>query len=62
MPSSRRAALSVALPDAKMPQALAIQVSLMLSKAVANAVRHGQASNIDVVMKKSEAPHHQHSR
>jgi len=26
----------------------------MLSEAVANAVRHGQASNIDVVMKKSE--------
>jgi signal transduction histidine kinase len=48
------ASLSVAPADAKVPQALAVQLSLMLSEAVANAARHGGASNIDVVMEKSE--------
>ena len=46
------ASLSVAPPDAKIPQPLALQLSLMLSEAVANAARHGGASNIDVVMEK----------
>ena len=46
--------LSVAPPDVRVPQALAVQLSLMLSEAVANAVRHGGASNVDVVMAKAE--------
>jgi signal transduction histidine kinase len=46
--------LSVAPPDVQVPQALAGQLSLMLSEAVANAVRHGGASNVDVVMAKAE--------
>jgi len=46
--------LSVAPPDVQVPQALAVQLSLMLSEAVANAVRHGGASNVDVVMAKAE--------
>ncbi len=45
---------SIAPPDAKVPEALARQLSLMLAEAVANAVRHGGASNIDVVMEKAE--------
>jgi signal transduction histidine kinase len=49
-----RASLSVTPPDAKVPEALAAQLSLMLCEAVANAVRHGEASNIDVVMEKAE--------
>ena len=49
-----RASLLVAPPDAKVPEALAAQLSLMLCEAVANAVRHGEASNIDVVMEKAE--------
>ena len=48
------ASLSVAPPDAKVPQALAGQLSLMLSEAVANAARHGGASNIDIVMEKAD--------
>jgi signal transduction histidine kinase len=48
------ASLSVAPPDAKIPQPLGLQLSLMLSEAVANAARHGGASNINVVMEKVE--------
>jgi signal transduction histidine kinase len=48
------ASLSVAPPDVQVPQALAGQLSLMLSEAVANAVRHGGASNVEVVMAKAE--------
>ena len=46
--------LSVAPPDVQVPHALAVQLSLLLSEAVANAVRHGGASNVDVVMAKAE--------
>jgi signal transduction histidine kinase len=45
--------LSVSPPDVQLPQALAVQLSLMLSEAVANAVRHGEASNVDVAMTKA---------
>ena len=48
------ASLSVAPPDAKVPEALAVQLSLMLAEAVANAVRHGGASKVDVVMEMAE--------
>jgi signal transduction histidine kinase len=48
------ASLSVAPPDVQIPQALAGQLSLMLSEAVANAVRHGGASNVEVEMAKAE--------
>jgi signal transduction histidine kinase len=46
--------LSVAPPDAKVPASLMSQLSLMLSEAIANAVRHGGASKLDVMMKKAE--------
>jgi len=46
--------LSVSPPDVQIPQALAVQLSLMLSEAVANAVRHGGASNVDVAMTKAD--------
>jgi signal transduction histidine kinase len=49
-----KTSFSVAPPDAKVPESLAGQLSLMLAEAVANAVRHGGASNIDVVMEKGE--------
>jgi signal transduction histidine kinase len=42
-------------PDATVPKPLAGQLALMLAEAVANAVRHGGASNIDVMMEKGEA-------
>jgi signal transduction histidine kinase len=48
------ASLSVAPPDAKAPKAIAVQLSLMLAEAVANAVRHGGASKVDVVMEMAE--------
>ena len=46
--------LSVAPPDAKVPEALAGQLSLILAEAIANAVRHGGASKVDVVIEKAE--------
>ena len=49
-----KASFTVAPPDAKLPEALAGQVSLMLAEAIANAARHGGASNVDVVMEKDD--------
>ena len=40
--------LTVEPHDARVPGALGIQISLMLAEAVANAVRHGGASKVDV--------------
>jgi signal transduction histidine kinase len=36
--------------DSSVPKKLETQLSLMLSEAIANAVRHGQASNVDVAV------------
>jgi signal transduction histidine kinase len=49
-----KTSFSVSPPDTEVPRPVADQLSLMLAEAVANAVRHGGASNIDVVMKKAE--------
>jgi len=48
------ASLSVAPSDAEVPEALAAQLSLMLAEAIANAVRHGGASKVDVEMEKAD--------
>jgi signal transduction histidine kinase len=42
---------SVSPDDLVISRSLAVQVSLMLSEAIANAVRHGAASEIDVAIK-----------
>jgi signal transduction histidine kinase len=49
-----KTSFSVAPPDTTVPKPLAGQLALMLAEAVANAVRHGGASNIDVVMEKAD--------
>src|SRR5260370_31452384 len=49
-----KTSFSVAPPDTTVPKPLAGQLALMLAEAVANAVRHGGASNIDVKMEKAE--------
>jgi signal transduction histidine kinase len=49
-----KTSFSVAPPDTTVPRPLAGQLALMLAEAVANAVRHGGASKIDVVMEKVE--------
>src|SRR5207247_1245398 len=49
-----KTSLSVAPSDAKIPAALADQLSLVLAEAVANAARHGEASNIHVVVEKGD--------
>jgi signal transduction histidine kinase len=41
---------SITPDDAHVPQAMADQLSLMLAEAIANAARHGEASNVDVVL------------
>jgi len=46
--------LSVAPADMKVSRALRVHLSLMLAEAVANAVRHGGASNIDVAIEKDQ--------
>jgi signal transduction histidine kinase len=46
--------LSVAPEDTKVSRSLGVQLSLMLAEAVANAVRHGGASNIDVAIEKDQ--------
>jgi signal transduction histidine kinase len=46
--------VSVAPSDAKVPAALASQLSLIVAEAVANAVRHGGASKVDVAIEKLE--------
>jgi signal transduction histidine kinase len=48
------ASLSVIPPDTTVPRPLAGQLALMLAEAVANAVRHGGASNIEIVMEKAQ--------
>src|SRR5439155_14312448 len=50
-----KTSFSVVPPDTAVPKPLAGQLSLMLAEAVANAVRHGGASNIDIMMEKAEA-------
>jgi signal transduction histidine kinase len=47
--------LSVVPPDAKVPEPLTGQLSFMLAEAVANAVRHGAASSIDVLVEKTDS-------
>jgi signal transduction histidine kinase len=49
-----KTSLSVVPPDTTVPSALANQLVLLLAEAVANAVRHGGASNIDVMIEKAE--------
>jgi len=41
---------SISPDDAHIPQVMADQLSFMLAEAIANAARHGQASNVDVVL------------
>ena len=48
-----KASLSVDPPDAMANATLCVHLSLMLGEAVANAVRHGQASMIKVSMHQS---------
>ena len=45
--------LSVAPEDAMVPLELADQLDLIVSETIANAVRHGQASRVEVSVKKS---------
>ena len=49
--------LSLAVePDhSTVPKTLAVQLSLMLSEAIANAVRHGKASKLDVAVRQTDA-------
>ena len=46
--------LSVTPEDAKVSKKLGIQISFILTEAVANAVRHGGANQVDVLMRKQE--------
>jgi signal transduction histidine kinase len=48
-----KTSFSVAPPDTTVPRPLAGQLTLLLAEAVANAVRHGGASNIEVVMERA---------
>jgi signal transduction histidine kinase len=48
------ASISVIPHDAEVSEALAAQLSLMLAEAVANAARHGGATNVDVEMEKAD--------
>jgi len=45
--------LTVDPHDARVPGALGIQINLMLAEAVANAVRHGGASAVDVQIERT---------
>ena len=45
--------LSMDPQDAKVPVAMAGHLSLMIAEAVSNAVRHGQASTVDVTIQKT---------
>src|SRR5262249_52492786 len=49
-----KTSFSVVPPDTTVPKPLAGQLTLLLAEAVANAARHGGASNIEVVMEKAE--------
>ena len=41
---------SITPDNARVPQAMDDQLSLMLAEAIANAARHGEASNVDVAL------------
>jgi signal transduction histidine kinase len=49
-----KTSLSVVPPDTSVSNALANELALLLAEAVANAVRHGGASNIDVKIEKGK--------
>jgi signal transduction histidine kinase len=46
--------LSMDPQDARVPAAMVSQLSLMITEAVSNAVRHGQASRVDVTIQKKD--------
>jgi signal transduction histidine kinase len=50
---SCKTSLSVDPPEARAPTALCVHLSLMLGEAIANAVRHGQASTVRISIQKS---------
>ena len=57
-----KTSLAVQPPEAKIPATLGVQLSLILAEAVANAVRHGRASEVHVSANQTSDDLHIHIR